>query len=623
MGVEGVASEIPQVPVETVTEVDNAFKHEKVNGKVDEAPGFNEPIKFGSHGDEPVTVEEGSDSNFSNFPKDAVDEWPEPEKIYSFYCVKYRLYDDPTIKAKIDQADKEIHRRNLARFQLTDELKAKRADRSELTAELNSLRVEDGQFKSILDERKKEIKPLHQALGKLRDTNSAGRSGGICSSEKELNDLIYSLQYRIQHESIPLSEEKQILREIKQLEGTRDKVIANAAMRAKIQGSMGQKESIQDQVKLMGVDMDGVRKEQQAVWSKINRLREKQKAIDGEINVLQGELKAVTEKRDKAYDTIQELRKQRDEANANFYQYRVFMNKVRDLAAKKDVHSLEFLVNEEVEQFMSLWNNNKAIRDDYEKRILLSLDQRVLSRDGRIRNPDEKPILVVEAPTPLEVEVAKPLVKRSKDETKSSTQADTLPSQKVQKEVDKKVTDSTSVLEHFNMADKGISAVEKLHKGHSSSANEIDETKLKEMKREAELAKAKHSMERKKKLAEKAAAKAAIKAQKEAEKKLKEREKKARKKAGASAPAPELEEPESAAEASEPEKAEVNVEVLVPAKEKVQKENTVRYRNRLRGSESLPKAILKRKKSTNYWIWAAPAALVVLIFLLLGYFYLL
>lgn len=61
---------------------------------------------------------------------------------------------------------------------------------------------------------------------------------------------IKSLQYRIQHESIPLSEEKQILREIKQLEGTRDKVIANAAVRAKIQDSLGDKEVIQDQVKV-------------------------------------------------------------------------------------------------------------------------------------------------------------------------------------------------------------------------------------------------------------------------------------------------------------------------------------------------------------------------------------
>lgn len=40
------------------------------------------------------------------------------------------------------------------------------------------------------------------------------------------------------------------MREIKQLEGTRGKVIANAAMRSKIQDTLGQKEAIQDQVKV-------------------------------------------------------------------------------------------------------------------------------------------------------------------------------------------------------------------------------------------------------------------------------------------------------------------------------------------------------------------------------------
>lgn len=61
---------------------------------------------------------------------------------------------------------------------------------------------------------------------------------------------IKSLNYRIQHESIPLSEEKQILRDIKQLQGTREQVIANDATRAKIQDSLGEKVVIQDQVKV-------------------------------------------------------------------------------------------------------------------------------------------------------------------------------------------------------------------------------------------------------------------------------------------------------------------------------------------------------------------------------------
>lgn len=103
-----------------------------------------------------------------------------------------------------------------------------------------------------------------------------------------------------------------------------------------------------------------------------------------------------------------------------------------------------------------------------------------------------------------------------------------------------------------------------------------------------------------------------------------EREKKAKKK-GSSAHETQPEEPtEAVAEAAEPEKVTENVEAPVLAKAKVQKDSNLRNRGRPRGTESLPKAILKRKKSsTNYWLWAAPAALLVVLFLALGYHYLL
>lgn len=81
---------------------------------------------------------------------------------------------------------------------------------------------------------------------------------------------------------------------------------------------------------------------------------------------------------------------------------------------------------------------------------------------------------------------------------------------------------------------------------------------------------------------------------------------------------------ESTAEDAEPEKADENVEAPVPTKEKAQKETAIRSRTRSKGPESIPKAILKRKKPINYWLWAGPAAAVlVAVLLLLAYLYLL
>ncbi|XP_060669006.1 proton pump-interactor 1 [Ziziphus jujuba] len=627
MGVEVVGFEMVEGPVETVTGGDKPVLHEKENGKLDQAP---ETIKFGSHGEELVKEEENGVSD-SNFPRDAVDEWPAPKQIHSFYLIRYRPYDDPKIKAKIDQAAIEIEKRTQARLKITDALKAKRSDRSELIAQIKAFRDDNRQFKTIVDEKIKEIEPLQQVLGKLRSANSASRAGGLCSSEEELNGVIHSLQYRIQHESIPLSEEKQLLREIKQLESTREKVIANSASRAKIQESMVQKEALQDQVKLIGGDLDGVRKEQQAVRAKIKQLDDAVKAIDKDIAALQDELTAITEKREKARESIQHLRKQRDEGNSYFYQSRTLLNKARELAAKKDVKALEDLSYAEVEKFMALWNSDKALRDDYERRILPSLDSRQLSRDGRMRNPDEKPLVLLEEPARPQVETpAKALPKQVKEEAKSP-QVDALPTKKVQKENKSKTADSKSTTEHIDVADKDI-VFETLPKEAPVRQNEVDAAKLKEIKREEEMAKAKQAMERKKKLAEKAAAKAAIRAQKEAEKKNKEifyflcycfREKKAKKKAAASTPDANVEEPEETVgeTAEQPEKANENVEAPVAVKEKVPKESSTRSRYRTKGPESVPKALLKRKKTTNYWMWAAPAAVLAVALLVFLYYY--
>ncbi|XP_028792987.1 proton pump-interactor 1 isoform X1 [Neltuma alba] len=617
MAVEVDGFEMVQGP-EKGAEGDKAVLPGKVNGHSEKDTVVAESLKFGSHEDEPT--KEGNKISDSIARKDAVEDWPAPKQIHSFYLVKFRPYDDPNIKSRLDQLDKEISKKNQTRFQLTEALKAKRSERAELISQIKAQRDNDRQCQSILDDKRKAIEPLQQALGKLRTPNNAGR-GGLCSSEEELNDIIYGLQYRIQHESIPLSEEKLLLREIKQLEGTREKVIANAAMRAKLQDSLGQKEAIQDQVKVIGGDLDGVKKEREIVRSKIKQLDDSLKVLDKDIQSLQDELTDVIQKKDKDYESIQQLRKQRDEGNTYFHQSRAILNKARELAAKKDIKALEELSQAEVEKFMSLWNSDETFRNDYERRILPSLDIRQLSRDGRIRNPDEKPLL--EESKPSETDAVPKISKNQLKEEPKSSPKDSLPAQKVQNEAKNKERDLKSKLENKESAEADKLKFEKPLKESVVKEPEIDPAKLKEIKREEQIAKMKQALERKMKLAKKATAKAAVRAQKEAEKKLKEQEKKAKKAASASAPIPNPQEPaDVAVEATEPEKLDENDDGPVVVKEKVQKESSIRSRDRTKGRGSFPKVILKKKRSKNNRVWVASAALLLLLLVVLGYYYL-
>ncbi|XP_009143539.1 proton pump-interactor 1 [Brassica rapa] len=590
---------------------------EVTNGKMDQGKGDKVSIKFGSLGEPPKKAEEKNNNNknnvlISDVPKDAAEEWPAAKQIHSFYFVKHRHFDDPKIKAKLDLAEKELEKFNKARAAVFDQLKAKRAERSELFDLLDPLKTERQGFNAKFEEKRKEMEPLQQALGKLRGNDGGtGRGPAICSSEEELNNMIYSYQYRIQHESIPLTEEKQLLKEIRLLEGTRDKVIANEAMRAKIKESMGQKDDIQGQVKLMGAGLDGVKKERQAISARINQLSEKVKATKDEIQVLENELKTVSEKRDNVYSNIREIRKQSDETNSGFYQGRNVLSKARDLAAQKNIDELEALANAEVEKFVSLWCSKKNFREDYEKRILASLDARQLSRDGRMRNPEEKALVTPEAPPVAKVPKAK-VKQQPEEEPVSAPESDAAHvAQKTEKAKNAlKVKNAVVVDDEDELYGLG--------KPQKEEEKKIDEATMREMRKQEEIAKAKLAMERKKKQAEKAAAKAAKRAQMEADKReKKEREKKAKKNFDAEAVSEEV------PEVSDAEKEEIEAQ----GEEKPQKEKALEkpIRNRIRsrgGPETLPRAILKRKKkSTNYWLWAAPTALVVPMLLVLGYYY--
>lgn len=66
------------------------------------------------------------------------------------------------------------------------------SDRAAVISQLKPLATEDKRYRGMLDEKRKELEPLHAALGKLRNASNATREKGVglCSSEEELNDLV-------------------------------------------------------------------------------------------------------------------------------------------------------------------------------------------------------------------------------------------------------------------------------------------------------------------------------------------------------------------------------------------------------------------------------------------------
>lgn len=173
---------------------------------------------------------------------------------------------------------------------------------------------------------------------------------------------------------------------------------------------------------------------------------------------------------------------------------------------------------------MCQWSNSKAFREDYEKRILPSLDSRQLCRDGRMRNPNEKPIIleVQQATVPDTTPAKKTINQAKKDPQPIPTRVDTAFNEKVvDKETTSKLVEAPAKIKTTSPEVNVDSHDNEKSRKEPLKASEMDAEKLRELKREEEIAKAKLAEERKKKLAEKSAAKAAARAQKEADKKFK------------------------------------------------------------------------------------------------------
>ncbi|PNX76128.1 putative proton pump interactor [Trifolium pratense] len=188
---------------------------------------------------------------------------------------------------------------------------------------------------------------LNMALDELNLRNVKVENGGWFGEKLDRK----SLNYKKLHGSKSLGEEKRILRDIK----IQQKDVSSFKSLEVLNKSLWGKHYIYHG------------------WEKLVR----------EIEQFQNQPMERASKYDNLKKTIKVKIKIHD-----YYQYCSLIDKVHQLAEEKDVAALEEMSSSEGGKFMLEWNNNKAFRQDYETKVLRSLEGRQLSRDGR-RRPDK------------------------------------------------------------------------------------------------------------------------------------------------------------------------------------------------------------------------------------------
>ncbi|XP_062103033.1 proton pump-interactor 1-like [Humulus lupulus] len=386
-----------------------------------------------------------------------------PNKVYQFYFVKFWPNQEPKSEFKIEKAEKLIQDLNHLELQITKTLDIQSNQIRELDLANIHLQLEETGPYSIhtaFEVREVELKSLQEVLDRLCFGNKSYETGamewGLLSVEKgkhhELDN--HKLQYQMIHGCKSLAEEKRQMRdirgnqrggedhhlcktislgefdwrdnweyyeklkamkgitdsdrdryprEIKKLRLKVDKCVYNAALKGKSWNSLGIKRAIEEKIKIINFELDMLKKKRREIRAKLQSIAIKKNALTEVRDSLNKKLIDTSQRKKEACQSIINLRKQYGKENACYYQNRFHLNKAMALASKKDVEALQKLSHTEGENFMSHWNKNKAFRDNYRKRVSLSLKNRQLNSDGRMKFfGHEEPLVLLGTPANME-----------------------------------------------------------------------------------------------------------------------------------------------------------------------------------------------------------------------------
>ncbi|KAH1121125.1 hypothetical protein J1N35_004285 [Gossypium stocksii] len=551
-----------------------------------------------------------------------------------YFLIRVPRYDDENLKEKIRLAQITVDEKTQSRDAIRIEIQKMRAVCKKCGDNIDA---------AISQER--AVRDLHRS--KRQEIDSIQSMMNI----EDIDAQIRNMEHMIQHETMPLKDEKQFIHQIKQFKQTRERISFSMSKQDEVQQGLDQKDQIKERMKSLKKEADQLKVNLLKAEAVTKAAKKEYHDETEKLNKLQSQFKAADDIRQEAYLLLQSLKKQSYEKNKYFYQYRDDAKAANDLALKGDKEALQNLCVNQVEKFMELWNNNDEFRKEYIRCNTRSTLRRLRTLDGRALGPDEEPPVIpaipkvinervakdqtvssstLEEQTPEKTAPAKAEMPKAKPAAKSMEQKNlTSKSEKPVKSVPpasgSTTASSRDKIEEAEEKPKITKEEEEMARRAEESRKEEEAAKLREQRRLEEIAKAKEALERKRRNAEKAQARAALRAQKEAEQKEKEREKRAKKKERRKVAAA------GVGDASVTDETESAVTLETPAetpKDSESKEKPVTVAKRSQKppqftkqskAKSIPPPLRNRgKRKMQQWMWVLVTSLIVLALFLAG-----
>ncbi|KAI4374853.1 hypothetical protein MLD38_012798 [Melastoma candidum] len=468
------------------------------------------------------------------------DQASEVYKKFFNYMIKIPRFEDDRLKSKINYAQLQVDEKTKRRDSVKAEMQGKREIHRESNEKFGAAVTEEKSARELLKSKRQDIDSVQSEINKVKNAMSVS----------EIDTEISGMEHRIQHETLPLKEERELINKIRKLKQLRGQMPSSIGGQDELTEALNNREQTEERLKNLRKDADTLR-ENCLKAEAVTRATKKIYQDDSEkLHELQARFKEANRTRQEAYVQLQSLKKELYEKSKPFWKYRDDAKMAADLALK-DRDSLSQFCIEQVENFMEEWNKSDEFREEYLKSNARRTLRRLGTADGRSLGPNEEPPSLPPVvnersapeksfpslPSPKQENVARDVrvgsaadnvLKKDSDTEKQKPKARNAIKAPTQLEMLMAITERDKIVEEkepelTEEEQELASKAEELRKKEEAE-------KLLEQRRLEEKAKAKEALERKKRNAERAEARAAQKAQKEAELKEKEREKRAKKK---------------------------------------------------------------------------------------------
>ncbi|CAD5178975.1 unnamed protein product [Musa acuminata subsp. malaccensis] len=540
--------------VESKSRVENGSVESKTSlaSSIEDKPSADVDDKEAGHGDSGVTEEiqvSTKDPGASTFDAQKAD--TPIGKPQACYIIRIPRFVDDQLSANIQIAQSEMNEKTQKRDSIKVAIENQKVSCNESWKKFEDAKAEERAARAAVNAKRQQIDSVQLMMNKLKNAHSIN----------ELHDKIQTMEFELQHETMPLKEEKQYIHELKQLRHQRDQLTSNLGSQAEIDEAFNQREQIDKRFKILKKELDTLRTELLQTERNANTARKKYDEEQLLLKGLQQQFRDADAVRQKAYGHWRELKNMLIEKNKHFSMYKNDQKSAENYLSSRDFEGLLRHCSKQVEKVMELWNNDEEFRLQYVKSNMNSTLRRLNTSDGRSLGPDEDPPVIhsnqgkglgLHHPQANVGVSVKPVALEAKLETSKEDSFPALPAATKNQPVKPKkpakpmldetketstarvlvreVENSAKVISVIKEEEERIKNLQESSKKEEELRKEKATAELKEQCRLEQRAKAKEAEERKKRQAEKAQARAEYQAQKEAELREKKKAKKQKKK---------------------------------------------------------------------------------------------